>query len=89
MNHNKPAFVGPGLTQEHGSGALAQQGEVRVRGGLHQDAVAQEDEGDRPRQRDVETLPCSLQDLLTRHSLIARVDHEGDARVSGTKRRKQ
>ena len=42
----------------------------------------QEDEGDWPRQGDVESLAGSLQNLLTSHSLIACVNHEGDARVS-------
>lgn len=79
----------PGLTEEHGAGALTQQGEVRVRAGLHQRAVTQEDEGDRSRQRDVETLSGSLQNLLAGHSLVARVNHKRDAGVSGTRRGKQ
>lgn len=74
------------LTQEHGPGALAQQGEVRVRSRLHQHAVTQEDEADWSRQRDVETLPGSFQNLLPRHSLISSVHHEGDAGVSEGKR---
>lgn len=74
------------LTEEHGAGALAQQGEVRVRAGLHQHAVPQEDEGDWSRQRDVETLAGSLQNPLACHSLVARVDHEGDVGVSRSTR---
>lgn len=74
------------LTEEHGAAALSQQGEVRVTTGLHQRAVTQEDEGDWSRQRDVEALSGSLQNLLTGHSLVASVNCEGDARVTGERR---
>lgn len=69
-------------TKKHGANALSQQGEVGIRTGLHHNTMTQEDKGDWPRQRDVETLSCSIQNLLTSHPLITRVNHKGDAGVS-------
>lgn len=55
-------------SQEDGAHTLPQQGEAREQTRLHEQAMPQEDELNRPGENDVETASCSFQDLLTRHT---------------------
>ena len=70
------------LTQEYGAEALTQQGEVGVGPGLDHRPVTEEDEGDGPRKDYVEPLARSLQDLLSGHSLVTRVDGKRHAWIA-------
>lgn len=54
-------------SQEDGAHTLSQQGEVRKQAGLHKKAVPQEHKLNRPRQHNVETTSCSVQNLLACH----------------------
>lgn len=63
-------------SQEDGSDALSQQGEVRKQAGLHEQSVPQEHKANRPGEYDVETTPGSCKDLLPRHTQVSRVHHK-------------
>ena len=84
VNPDLPCIHGCSLlTQEDGAQALAQQGEVGVGPGLNHRPVAEEDKGDGPRKNYVEPLARSLQDLLSGHSLVTRVDRKRHAWIAG------
>lgn len=72
--------------QEDGAYTLSQQREVRKQAGLDQLPVPQEDKLNRPREDDVETAPCPVQDLLAGHTQVSRVDHEVDVHIPAQKR---
>lgn len=63
-------------SQEDGAHTLSKQSEVRKQAGLHKQPVTQEHKLNWPRQHNVETALCSMQNLLACHTQVPRVDYE-------------
>ena len=62
--------------QEDGAHTLAQQREVGVEAGLHQQPVLEEHKLNGSRQGNVEAPPSAVQDLLSGHTLVSGVHHK-------------
>lgn len=67
--------------EEDGPDALSQQSEVREQVGLHKHTMPQKDKLRRAREHNVETTPCTFQDLLASHTQVSRVHHNVDVCV--------